>query len=124
MTMSTVGFALTDEERELLPSDEDVAFYAEHGWYLTKKLFTDDGGRRAGRGQRAVLRRGARPPAARLRPPRLAYWEPAHGAVQRHNDYVHYESDAHRRSSCASRCSARSRPGWPRPTRSGSSSRR
>jgi ectoine hydroxylase-related dioxygenase (phytanoyl-CoA dioxygenase family) len=29
-----------------------------------------------------------------LRPPKLAYWEPAHGAVQRHNDYVHYESDA------------------------------
>jgi hypothetical protein len=29
-----------------------------------------------------------------LRPPKLAYWEPEHGAVQRHNDYVHYESDA------------------------------
>ena len=28
---------LTDAERELLPSDEDVEFYAEHGWYLTKK---------------------------------------------------------------------------------------
>jgi ectoine hydroxylase-related dioxygenase (phytanoyl-CoA dioxygenase family) len=28
------------------------------------------------------------------RPPRLAYWEPSDGEVQRHNDYVHYESDA------------------------------
>ena len=28
------------------------------------------------------------------RPPRLAYWEPGSGNVQRHNDYVHYESDA------------------------------
>src|SRR4029077_19729048 len=27
------------------------------------------------------------------RPPNLAYWEPSHGQVQRHNDYVHYESD-------------------------------
>jgi ectoine hydroxylase-related dioxygenase (phytanoyl-CoA dioxygenase family) len=27
------------------------------------------------------------------RPPRLSYWEPSHGDVQRHNDYVHYESD-------------------------------
>ena len=35
-------FVLTDEERALLPSDEDVAFYAEHGWYLSKKLFTDE----------------------------------------------------------------------------------
>ncbi len=34
-------FTLTDEERALLPSDEDVAHYAEHGWYLSKKLLTD-----------------------------------------------------------------------------------
>jgi ectoine hydroxylase-related dioxygenase (phytanoyl-CoA dioxygenase family) len=27
------------------------------------------------------------------RPPNLAYWEPGHGPVQRHNDYIHYESD-------------------------------
>jgi len=27
------------------------------------------------------------------RPARLAYWGPDHGPVQRHNDYVHYESD-------------------------------
>jgi hypothetical protein len=33
---------LTAEEEALLPSDEDVAFYAEHGWYLSKKLLTDD----------------------------------------------------------------------------------
>ena len=38
----TPPFTLTEEERSLLPSDSDVEFYAEHGWYLTKKLFTDD----------------------------------------------------------------------------------
>ena len=26
----------------MLPTDEDVAFYNEHGWYLSKKLLTDD----------------------------------------------------------------------------------
>ena len=33
---------LMESERALLPSDADVAFYAEHGWYLSKKLFSDD----------------------------------------------------------------------------------
>jgi ectoine hydroxylase-related dioxygenase (phytanoyl-CoA dioxygenase family) len=28
-----------------------------------------------------------------VRPPRLAAWQPSDGPVQRHNDYVHYESD-------------------------------
>ena len=38
----TPPFTLTEEEHSLLPSDSDVEFYAEHGWYLSKKLFTDD----------------------------------------------------------------------------------
>ena len=36
----------------------------EHGWYLSGKLLTDDGGRRAHRGERAVLRRAPGPDAA------------------------------------------------------------
>jgi phytanoyl-CoA dioxygenase PhyH len=90
---TTERFALSEAERALLPSDEDVAFYAAHGWYLTKKLFTDDevdelveASERYYAGERS-----RRLPA---RPPRLAYWEPGGGNVQRHNDYVHYESDA------------------------------
>lgn len=83
---------LTDQERELLPSDEDVAFYSEHGWYLTKKLLTDE---EVDELQAASERyyAGERDRRLPLRPPRLAYWEPEHGAVQRHNDYVHFESD-------------------------------
>jgi hypothetical protein len=85
--------ALTSEERDLLPSDDDVRAYAERGWYLSGKLLSDAeidellaaseefyGGRR----DRTLP----------LRPPRLAYWEPGQGPVQRHNDYIHYESDA------------------------------
>jgi ectoine hydroxylase-related dioxygenase (phytanoyl-CoA dioxygenase family) len=87
------GFALTERERALLPSDEDVRFFAEHGWYLSEKLLSDD---EVDELAAAVERYYAGERSRRLpvRPPRLAYWEPAHGDVQRHNDYVHYESDA------------------------------
>jgi hypothetical protein len=88
----TSEFALSEEDRLLLPSDEDVAFFAEHGWYLSKKLFTDTevddlvaASERYYAGERS-----RRLPAW---PPRLAYWTPEQGDVQRHNDYVHYESD-------------------------------
>ncbi|HEY3871796.1 MAG TPA: phytanoyl-CoA dioxygenase family protein [Actinocrinis sp.] len=91
-TTLTRDFALTGEERELLPSDEDVAEYAARGWYLSKKLFTDDE-------VDALLAAseefyaGARSRRLPSHPPTLAYWEPTDGPVQRHHDYVHYESD-------------------------------
>lgn len=92
MTLST-EFSLTAEEEALLPSDEDVRFYAEHGWYLSGKLFSDDE-------VDALVAAsddyydGARDRRLPSRPAKLAYWQPEHGQVQRHNDYVHYESDA------------------------------
>lgn len=91
--MSSSEFSLTDEEKALLPSDEDVQFYAEHGWYLSGKLFSDDE-------IDALVAAsddyydGARDRLLPTRPAKLAYWQPEHGDVQRHNDYVHYESDA------------------------------
>lgn len=33
--------SLSHEELELLPSDEDVAFFKEHGWYRSKKIIPD-----------------------------------------------------------------------------------
>lgn len=93
MTTTTPQFRLTDEERELLPTDEEVEFYAEHGWYLTKKLFTDE---EVDELVAATDRfyGGDRDRTLPTRPPRLAYWQPEHGDVQRHHDYIHYESDA------------------------------
>lgn len=91
--MSSSEYSLTDEEKALLPSDEDVQFYAEHGWYLSGKLFSDDE-------IDALVAAsddyydGARDRLLPTRPAKLAYWQPEHGDVQRHNDYVHYESDA------------------------------
>jgi hypothetical protein len=93
MTSTAERFALSERERALLPSDEDVAFYISHGWYLTKKLFTDDEvDELVAASERYYA--GERSRRLPTRPARLAYWEPADGNVQRHNDYVHYESDA------------------------------
>ncbi|MGW3851975.1 phytanoyl-CoA dioxygenase family protein [Streptomyces fagopyri] len=91
MTANTWEFTLTEEEIELLPSDSDVEFYAEHGWYLSKKLFTDEEVERLEAASEAFYAgRVDRPLPGR--PPRLAYWKPENGPVQRHNDYIHYES--------------------------------
>ncbi|HEX2131380.1 MAG TPA: phytanoyl-CoA dioxygenase family protein [Actinophytocola sp.] len=89
---TTERFVLSEQDQALLPSDEDVAFYAEHGWYLSQKLFTDaEVDELVAASERYYA--GERSRRLPVRPPRLAYWTPEHGNVQRHNDYVHYESD-------------------------------
>ncbi len=93
MTLTdTSRFTLTDAERDLLPSDADVAGYAEHGWYLSGPLLTS-GEVDALLAASERYYAGHRDRTLPVRPPNLAYWEPSHGPVQRHNDYVHYESD-------------------------------
>jgi ectoine hydroxylase-related dioxygenase (phytanoyl-CoA dioxygenase family) len=88
---STDEFALDEAAAALLPSDDDVQGYAEHGWYLSKKLLADEEvDALQAAGERFYA--GHRDRALPVRPPNLAYWEPGHGAVQRHNDYIHYES--------------------------------
>ncbi|HEY5356267.1 MAG TPA: phytanoyl-CoA dioxygenase family protein [Streptosporangiaceae bacterium] len=89
---STDEFTLAHAAATLLPSDADVRAYAAHGWYLSKKLLTDDEvDALAAASERFYA--GHRDRALPVRPPNLAYWEPEHGPVQRHNDYIHYESD-------------------------------
>jgi hypothetical protein len=92
-------FTLTDAERELLPDAEEIASYAERGWYLSRRLFSDE---ELDALQEATEKyyEGHRDRRLPVRPPNLAAWEPSHGPVQRHNDYVHYESEAVRRILC------------------------
>jgi hypothetical protein len=90
---TTPQFTLTEDESALLPDDEDVAFYAEHGWYLSKKLFADDEVEQLVAASEDYYA-GERSRTLPVRPPKLAAWQPSDGPVQRHNDYVHYESDA------------------------------
>ncbi|MEU9992645.1 phytanoyl-CoA dioxygenase family protein [Streptomyces sp. NPDC048045] len=85
-------FKLTEDEKALLPTDEEVRDYAEHGWYLSRKLFTDDEiDMLTAASDRFYA--GHRDRTLPVRPPRLAYWTPGDGDVQRHHDYVHYEDD-------------------------------
>ncbi|MEO7864141.1 MAG: phytanoyl-CoA dioxygenase, partial [Nitrospirales bacterium] len=34
--------ALTPEQEALLPSDQDVVFYREHGWYRSPRILPDE----------------------------------------------------------------------------------
>jgi ectoine hydroxylase-related dioxygenase (phytanoyl-CoA dioxygenase family) len=88
----TPPFTLTEAERSLLPSEDDVEFFAEHGWYLSQKLFTDDEVDELVAASERYYG-GERDRTLPVRPPKLAYWDPSKGDVQRHNDYVHYEHD-------------------------------
>lgn len=93
MTSQTDVGRLTDAERDLLPTDEDVESYARHGWYLSRKLLSDDEVDRLAAASDDFYA-GYRDRVLPTRPPRLASWVPEDGMVQRHNDYVHYEMDA------------------------------
>jgi ectoine hydroxylase-related dioxygenase (phytanoyl-CoA dioxygenase family) len=86
-------FSLSEAELDLLPSDEEVEQYERHGWYLSRKLFTDEEIDALVQASDQFYD-GHRDRLLPVKPPALAYWEPSHGQIQRHNDYVHYESDA------------------------------
>lgn len=36
------NFTLTDAQMALLPTDADIAFYQEHGYYLSQQIFSDE----------------------------------------------------------------------------------
>lgn len=40
--METLIRGLSEEQLELLPTEEDVAFYEEHGWFVSKKIVPDE----------------------------------------------------------------------------------
>jgi hypothetical protein len=92
MTTLTGISTLTDNEEDLLPTPREVELYAKHGWYLSRKLL-DDGevDRLAAASERFYA--GHRDRVLPRHPRRLSYWTPDKGAVQRHNDYIHYEND-------------------------------
>jgi hypothetical protein len=89
----TAPLALTAAEIAALPGAEDALFYADHGWFLSRRIFSDA---ELDALQEATERyyAGHRDRELPARPARLASWRPSDGPVQRHNDYVHYESDA------------------------------
>ncbi|MGW1991962.1 phytanoyl-CoA dioxygenase family protein [Embleya sp. NPDC001921] len=91
---------LSQEEQDLLPSAADVEHYRNRGWYLSEPLLDDEEIDRVG----AAVERfyaGHRDRRLPVRLPSSSYWTAADGdAVQRHNDYICYESDEIRRILC------------------------
>ena len=75
---------LLSEELELLPSDEDVAFYREHGYYKSKKIFTDEEIDTALEGSERYYR-GERDASL---PHKVNGWRPEDGNVLRKNDFA------------------------------------
>jgi ectoine hydroxylase-related dioxygenase (phytanoyl-CoA dioxygenase family) len=77
---------LAPDEMELLPSDEDVAFYQEHGYYMSGKIFTDEeiDAALAGSERYYAGERDFPPPNGH----ETRGWTPADGNVLRKNDYT------------------------------------
>jgi hypothetical protein len=93
------SFQLTEAEQRALPSEQDIAFYRSHGWFLTPPLLSPQEIADVVRASEGFYR-GERDRVLPGRLPGNAYWQPGHGDVQRHNDYIAYESDAVRRILC------------------------
>jgi hypothetical protein len=77
---------LTREQEELLPSEADVQFYEEHGWYISGKILPDEVIDAAVRGSH---RHYAGERDAQL-PIQSGYsdWKPEHGAGLRNSEFV------------------------------------
>jgi ectoine hydroxylase-related dioxygenase (phytanoyl-CoA dioxygenase family) len=78
---------LTPKQLELLPSDADVKFYQEHGYYISKKIYSEEeiddavyGSERYYEGERDFFLPGS------LKP--FEGWKPDDGNRLRINDYV------------------------------------
>ncbi len=75
----------------LLPTDEDVAFYREHGWYVSQKLLDEEAIEDALYG----IDRFYAGERDRTLPIRRGYldWKPEDGDVLRQNDYISLQND-------------------------------
>ncbi|HTL27815.1 MAG TPA: hypothetical protein VL282_01280, partial [Tepidisphaeraceae bacterium] len=82
---------LTDEQLVLMPSDDDVKFYREHGYYLSKKIYTDDQIEMALRGSDRFYK-GERDQLVQAQDRWVIGWSPSQGDVLRKNDYSSFQN--------------------------------
>jgi ectoine hydroxylase-related dioxygenase (phytanoyl-CoA dioxygenase family) len=81
---------LVEEQLALLPTEEDVAFYEEHGWYISKKVIPDE------IIDEAIL--GSKRFYSGERDNNLPYstgysdWQPGDGDAVRNNQHVSYRN--------------------------------
>jgi ectoine hydroxylase-related dioxygenase (phytanoyl-CoA dioxygenase family) len=84
--------SLTPEQAKMLPTDEDVGFYREHGYYISQRIFSDEeiedgiyGMERYYIGERDFCLPGS--------VKAFEGWRPENGDVLRVNDYVSLQSE-------------------------------
>lgn len=84
-------YALTETDAALLPGEEDVAFYREHGWWISPKIIPDEvlEDARLGAERHYAGERDAPLPLSGG----YLDWTPEHGDVLRLNDYVSLQND-------------------------------
>jgi hypothetical protein len=73
---------------DLLPTDDDVQFYRDHGWYKSRKVFTDEQIEAARRAQDEFYAGSFDYPALPNQP--HPGWTPEHGDVLRKNDHASF----------------------------------
>lgn len=91
--METCIQPLTQEQLALLPTEEDIAFYEQHGWYISKPILADEVIDRAIQGSESYYR-GERDMKL---PITSGYsdWKPEDGYnVVRNNEFVSLQSQA------------------------------
>jgi ectoine hydroxylase-related dioxygenase (phytanoyl-CoA dioxygenase family) len=82
---------LTDEQLALLPSDDDVKFYREHGFYLSKQIYTDEQIESALRGADRFYK-GERDELVKAQDKFIPGWNASQGDVLRKNDYSSFQN--------------------------------
>jgi len=84
--MKTLTKQITSEQLDLLPTEADVAFYEEHGWFITKKIIPDEVIDLAIAGSEKFYR-GDRDGTV---PIETGYsnWTPSDGDIVRNNEFV------------------------------------
>lgn len=84
-------FNLSAAEQTLLPSDDDIAFYMDHGWYISKKILSVEEIKELEKASELYYQ-GHRDHPLPLMPEKAYNWQPQDGNIFRQNNYVFHES--------------------------------
>jgi ectoine hydroxylase-related dioxygenase (phytanoyl-CoA dioxygenase family) len=89
--MKVLNQSISPEQEALLPTEEDIAFYEEHGWYISPKIIPDEiidlaiaGSEKFYRGERD----GTLPVATGY-----SNWQPEDGDIVRNNEFVSLQKE-------------------------------
>ncbi|MBE9015938.1 phytanoyl-CoA dioxygenase [Chroococcidiopsis sp. CCALA 051] len=91
--MQVCNSSLSEEKLALLPTEEEVAFYREHGWYISKKVLSDEVIDEAIQGSERFYRGERDTPLSK--DSGYSNWKPEDGYdVMRNNEFVSLQSRA------------------------------